>query len=383
MENESYINKSINLCVPGRLCLFGEHSDWAGTYAGINSNVEPGKAIIVGIEQDIKATAERSKELRVQSVLPDGTRTEVFEAPMNARILNEIAKKGEFFSYVAGVAAYIAEHYSVEGVTLNCYEMTLPMNKGLSSSAAICVLVTRAFNKLYHLSLNLMGEMEVAYRGELLTPSRCGRLDQGCSFGRRPVCMTFKGDLIQVEHLKVGKELYWVFADVKGYKDTKKILSDLNQCYPYPKDDQQKKVHEALGTDNLKIITDVRKAMETGDARRIGQLMDEAQRIFDEKVMPVSPEELKADKLHTLLKDQRIRNYIWGAKGVGSQGDGSIQFIAKSKEEQKNLITFLSCAYDMEAYTLDIKPYNSIRKAVFPIAGFGTRMYPATRQQER
>ena len=27
------------------------------------------------------------------------------------------------------------------------------------------------------------GEMEYAYQGELATPSRCGRMDQGCAFG--------------------------------------------------------------------------------------------------------------------------------------------------------------------------------------------------------
>ncbi len=33
---------AIDLFVPGRLCLFGEHSDWAGMYRTINSDLEKG-----------------------------------------------------------------------------------------------------------------------------------------------------------------------------------------------------------------------------------------------------------------------------------------------------------------------------------------------------
>lgn len=63
--------------------------------------------------------------------------------------------------------------------------MDLPLQKGLSSSAAICVLVARAFNQLYQLGLSLAEEMELAYWGERNTSSQCGRLDQACGYGKR------------------------------------------------------------------------------------------------------------------------------------------------------------------------------------------------------
>ena len=71
--------------------------------------------------------------------------------------------------------------------------MDLPLKSGLSSSAAICVLVARAFNKLYKLHMNTQGEMQAAFRGEQRTPSRCGRLDQACAYGVKPVLMEFDG----------------------------------------------------------------------------------------------------------------------------------------------------------------------------------------------
>ena len=41
--------------VPGRICLLGEHTDWAGGYRRINANLERGGAIIAGTNQGIHA----------------------------------------------------------------------------------------------------------------------------------------------------------------------------------------------------------------------------------------------------------------------------------------------------------------------------------------
>ena len=43
-------DSSIELFVPGRICLFGEHSDWAGANRMFNADIIPGKAIVTGIE---------------------------------------------------------------------------------------------------------------------------------------------------------------------------------------------------------------------------------------------------------------------------------------------------------------------------------------------
>ena len=50
----------IRIFVPGRLCLFGEHTDWAGHYRTMNADIHPGAAIVTGIEQGIYAEVEKS-----------------------------------------------------------------------------------------------------------------------------------------------------------------------------------------------------------------------------------------------------------------------------------------------------------------------------------
>lgn len=368
----------IKLFVPGRLCLFGEHSDWAGMHRMINSEIIPGSAIVCGVEQGIYAVAEKSEAFVVESSLSiyEGQR---LECGMKTEELLTIAKEGGFFSYVAGVASYINDNYSVGGVKIKITKMTLPIKSGLSSSAAICVLVARAFNQLYHLKMNTQGEMLVAFQGEQRTPSRCGRLDQACAYGVKPVFMEFDGTEVRTAPITAGGTFYWVIADLGASKDTVQILSDLNQCYPFPKNEIDRKVHEALGADNQALVKKAVQYLEDGDAEKLGRLMVQAQENFDKKIAPASLQELKAPVLHEILQEETITNWIYGGKGVGSQGDGSVQFLAKDADCQKKLLDYLKNTRNMSAFSLTIKPGQKVRRAVIPVAGFGTRLFPETK----
>ena len=368
----------MKLFVPGRLCLFGEHTDWAGHYRTMNADIKPGAAIVTGIEQGIYAEVEKSSIFELYSTADEIKNVwQDFSCRMDETELKRIAKSGSFFCYCAGVASYMLEWYKVGGVRIRITDMTLPMKSGLSSSAAICVLVARAFNQLYNLNLNTLGEMNIAYLGELRTSSRCGRLDQACAFGVKPNLMTFDGDEIEVRSLNVKKPLHWVFADLCAEKDTIKILSDLNKAYPFPNSDAERAEHEALGQLNLDIVDRAIKYMAAGDAESLGKLMTEAEAMFDEKIAPMS-EALHSPKLHATLNDPNIQPLVWGGKGVGSHGDGSVQFLARDAESQQKVADYLN-AHGMKAYTLTLKPVHTVRRAIVPVAGFGTRLYPATR----
>ena len=368
----------IKLFVPGRLCLFGEHTDWAGHYRTMNADILPGASIVTGIEQGIYAEVEKSSIFELYSDAPEISNVwNDFSCRMNETELKSVAKSGSFFCYCAGVASYMLEWYKVGGVRIRITKMTLPMKSGLSSSAAICVLVARAFNQLYKLNLNTLGEMNIAYLGELRTSSRCGRLDQACAFGVKPNLMTFDGDEIEVKTLNVKKTLYWVFADLCAEKDTIRILSDLNKSYPFATTEAEQNLHKALGEWNHEIVDRAIRYMAEGNVQALGQLMTEAEEQFDKYIAPMSPA-LWAPKLHEVLHDPNILPLVYGGKGVGSHGDGSVQFLARSAESQQKLIDYLN-AQGMRAYSLTLHPVHTVRKAIIPVAGFGTRLYPATR----
>lgn len=43
------------------------------------------------------------------------------------------------------------------------------------------------------------------------------------------------------------------------------------------------------------------------------------------------------------------------------------------------MIKYIKDEYNMDGFTLTLKPEKKVRKAIIPVAGFGTRLYPETR----
>jgi UTP-glucose-1-phosphate uridylyltransferase/mevalonate kinase len=374
----------VKLFVPGRICLFGEHSDWAGGYRRINVDIEKGYTLITGTDQGIYAEVEpHPTSLVLTSVTPEGERLGPYEIPMQAKALLEEAQRGGFWSYIAGVAYQVLTNYHVRGLVINNYKTDLPVKKGLSSSAAICVLAARAFNRVYDLKLTIRGEMELAYQGEITTPSRCGRMDQGCAFGNRPVLMVFDGDRLDTSELQVESDLYFVIVDLQAEKDTLEILNRLNRSYPFAENEIEKGVQELLGPINKRITLQAVEALRNSDAGRLGALMVEAQAFFDRYATPACPEELTSPVLHRVLSYEPLKPHIWGGKGVGSQGDGTAQFIARSEADQQAVIEIIERDLGVSCLKLTIRPGIQVRKALIPAAGFGTRLFPATKATKK
>lgn len=370
----------MKLFVPGRICLFGEHTDWAGSYRRINGELEKGYTIITGTNQGLYATVKpHPNKLILKTTLSDGTPFGPFEVPMDREALLAEAQKGGFFSYAAGVAYQVLTHYRVRGLELDNDLTDLPIKKGLSSSAAVCVLVARAFNRVYDLKMTVRGEMEFAYLGEITTPSRCGRMDQGCAYGNRPIMMSFDGDRIDVAELTLQKDLHFVIVDLHAGKDTREILNHLNHCYPFAEDQIQKGVQKYLGPVSASITQRAAEAIRNGDAPLIGALMCEAQSEFDKYCIPACPSQLTSPVLHKVLNYGPLQPFILGGKGVGSQGDGTAQFIVKDQEAQEKVIQILEHDLKMSGLRLVLQSGRRIRKAVIPAAGFGTRLFPATK----
>ena len=375
---------NMKIFVPGRICLVGEHSDWAGGYRRINADIEKGYTLITGTDQGIYAdAAPHPTSLVLTSTAGDGTRQGPVEIPMEPKTLLEEAQKGGYWSYIAGVAYQALTNYHVRGLVIDNYKTDLPIKKGLSSSAAITVLAARAFNRVYDLKLTTRGEMELAYQGEITTPSRCGRMDQGCAFGNRPVLMTFDADRLETKELQVHEPMYFVIVDLQAKKDTMEILNRLNRCYPFAENEVERGVQELLGPINKRIVSQAVDAMNNSNPEQLGKLMTEAQAFFDRYAAPACPEELTSPVLHRVLNYKAFEPHIWGGKGVGSQGDGTAQFICRTEADQDAVIQILERDLQMPGLKLTITPQQKVRKAVIPAAGFGTRLFPATKAAKK
>jgi mevalonate kinase len=350
------VGRAIELEVSGRLCLFGEHSDWAGGYRSSHPELSRGLCLVAGTDQGIAARAEPlDGRIALSSVLPGGDVRGPVEWVGETAALEAAAAEGGFFSYAAGVAAEVLRAYPAGGLRVEGLRSDLPIGKGLSSSAAVCVLVARAFNRAYDLSLSVRDEMELAYRGERRTGSECGRMDQVCALGRSPSLLTFDGEGFGIEPVRPGGTFWLLVVDLGGTKDTRKILRDLNRCFPDAPGELAAGVRDALGHRNAELVRRARHAIDVGDVGELGALMTEAQAIFDRMVAPACPE-LRAPRLHHVLAHPAVADLSFGGKGVGSQGDGCAQLVARGPDERARLAETLESSLGVTCLPLTIRP---------------------------
>jgi len=377
---ESDVGK-VKLFVCGRVCLFGEHSDWAAQYG-----LHEGLCLVNGTDQGLAAVAEEAEQFVVQTQVaqsaPAGRRLETsrwrqMSCPWQKAALLEAARdEDEFFRHCAGVAHEMASHPLVTGpINLRITAMDLPLRKGVSSSAAVCILVAKAFDAVYNLELFPHELMELAYRGERLTGSRCGRMDQACIYGKTPVLVTFGPCLpaclpvgragrdssrlggrdtrsvdVRVEPVFPSRTIHMFFVDLAGRKNTIRILDDLQRAYP-----SSPILQRALGQENERIVRSAYRALTDGSAEKLGALMREAQQVFDESIAPHSPEELASPLLHEVLAFDQIAEHVWGGKGVGSQGDGTAQLVARSRVDRDAAMAKIARAFpQMRCFPLTI-----------------------------
>ena len=130
----------MNLFVPGRLCLFGEHSDWAGIYNRFNSKIEPGMAIVTGIKQGIYAHTERAELFRFRAMKDNGEHADWIEWPLSIKQIKMVAEEGGYYSYVAGVVAFMLEYYDVGGLSIEITKVTLPIKELKQARQLNCFL---------------------------------------------------------------------------------------------------------------------------------------------------------------------------------------------------------------------------------------------------
>ena len=91
--------------IPGRLCILGEHSDWAAEYV---TDDETGMVLVCATNEGISARVNTitDKILKYDCSTSDGKQIS-FSLPLNVDELDKEAKLGGFGSYIAGTAAEI------------------------------------------------------------------------------------------------------------------------------------------------------------------------------------------------------------------------------------------------------------------------------------
>jgi galactokinase len=352
--------RDCELFVPGRLCILGEHTDWI---AGLDDTT--GYALICATNEGLFARVRVCHELdshtnlpflrfvheRAAGVVDESAEREgdwSFQNVLNLESLTAVAGQGGFFSYIAGTAAAMLARYgeaASRSVEIDNYATTLPMQKGLSSSAAICVLVVQALAHCWSLSLSLDEVMTVAFEGEShYTPSQCGRMDQCVAIGGGAVAlMTFTpataptaaaATAVSIKRLRCPQALHFVVVDLQAGKDTVTILRDLNACFAVPTKTETQQLMRRYAPAIALIAAQASAAIEAGDCQGLAAAMRLAQSSFDSYALPNCPSQLTSPVLHSLIASKRLSELALAVKGVGSQGDGAAQILVADERAQ-------------------------------------------------
>ncbi len=334
--------------MPGRLCLLGEHSDWASEYKDLNSTIREGAAIVLGLNRGLYFEAMKSDKYKYKC---NHLNLDI------EWIHNEasVDSKEHSGNYVLKSFDVMKKYYNVGGASIECVKVDLPIKKGLASSASICMAVVRVFNNLYDLGLDIHQEMSLAYEAERNAGSMCGKLDQICGYGNRLLALTFMNHGLHVQPIENKTKLRILLVDLNGYKDTSKILYDLNQPYLNFDIEEHHGIYRALGDTNQMIVESAKVAIHQGDLKKLGEIMYQAQEVFDLNIAKYSLVNLKAPKMHELLEDEALRSFIYGAKGVGSHGDGSMQLLLKETTDENEIVSFIHDKYGYESFVISIE----------------------------
>ncbi len=98
-------------------------------------------------------------------------------------------------------------------------------------------------------------------------------------------------------------------------------------------------------------------AISTGDLLSLSDAVTSSQQLFNDCAVPNCPSQHTAPKLNMTIQHPSLRSLYLAAKGVGSQGDGSVQFLCRSSEEQSNLLKILTSEeWGYDAFPLTIAP---------------------------
>ena len=362
------------LFVPGLVCLLGDEGEWAA--AGAEGAYPPSASLVVGSsEQGLYARARRRRGFLVlRASAGDGSGPgepplPSEELPMSASSLAAAAAAGGPWAPAAGVASRVmALGYAVDGLEIDIYRCTLPAGRcGTSPARApLCVLLARAFSRAYGLGISLRGEMELAFQGEQLTPSRgfSGRRDSACAYGARPMLLRHDDDRVEVEELAVGGPFYWVLAHPDAGRGPGGGAEEAVGGSPRPAP-LAPAAAAALGERTVECVQRAVTLLAAGDAPALGALLSANQAELDAAAAAAAAPQLAvyAAELRARLAHPSLDGLALGGKGCGSVAEGALQLLCADEASQAAAAAVLRSELGMVAHTLTVVRSNAPPKA--------------------
>lgn len=271
---------------PGRVCLLGEHCDWAG-----------GSCLVAPLSRGVSARARPADAFELRS------RFGVSHPSPAAEVLPEDPNR-----YAAAVLRLLlAEGWPLPPLRVHI-DSDLPDGRGFSSSAALCVALVRALAPLAPSPLDPAAIAELAYRAEReLLGVGCGRMDPlACAYAA-PLFIRWTPET-ELRPLSTPP-LHLLAAANPRSRPAAELLQALAAST------QSRATIWRWG----ELAEHGAERLNHGDLPALGAAMDEAQRLYEALDLP----ELRAPWLAQAVRAARSAGAL-GAKFTGAGGDRSV-----------------------------------------------------------
>lgn len=324
---------AVTVRYPGRLCLLGEHCDWAA-----------GASLVLPMPMGIRATCEEGEPgLEVEAALEDEWLRARFPSA------GEVNPDGGPLRFVAAALACLVEHgLAPTGARLHL-DSDLPAGRGFSSSAAVVLASLDALARLAGHALQPEALARLAYETEhTLLGVPCGLLDpMACAFAQ-PLYLRWHrqaqgAPAMSLRPIQAGGPLHLVAACFPKPRDTRAILSCLRDAVDGDLRDaiaaeRVRAAHTAIAL-FADSATAGARCLISGDDRALGALMDACQAAYDEELADAFPA-LAAPGLRSVCLELR-RHGALGAKFSGAGGDGSVIALMDGPDTAKAAVDLL------------------------------------------
>lgn len=282
----------------GKLILVGEHSVVYG---------KPAIALPFPLIE-VKAIVEESKEdnIRITCDYYDG-------------LLDSVPKK------MKGIAALIIETLKIltthpKGLLIRL-ESTIPLGRGLGSSAAVAIAIVRSLFSYYSHELNQDQLNSLVHLAETYAHGNPSGIDMVAASGEEPIWFQKE---VGMEQIQIGSPIHLVVADSGRIGDTLSAVSSVKEKYKI----DQKKTNDSLS--HLEgIACNAKAALSLGHSKLLGHLLDLAQ----EELVALG---VSDDGINRLIDAARKAGAL-GAKLTGGGRGGCVIALAKNAGHAKTL----------------------------------------------
>ena len=309
----------------GRVCLLGEHCDWAG-----------GSSLTVPLPMNIRLAVE--------------------DCPQQDHIRMRTAVHGELQEWTWPLAGAVDPDGGVQRFGPACTHAlhargipvrpstlwvhgSLPAGRGFSSSAAFTLAVLDGLSRHAGHPLPAEDLADLAYTVEHdILGVACGRLDPLACAAGAPVFLAWGADgRAPLRRIHLGQPVHLVVGAFPRPRDTRAILDALQRHHAGSLGEATQAVHGAVETFASEAEAGAH-ALANGDLAGLGASMWRCQEAYDAVASAIP--ELHAPQLSRVCTALHARGAL-GAKFSGAGGDGSIVVLARDQPESVALAALL------------------------------------------